>query len=444
MLDTMNSIYSKNLVAFVVKQHEYLRDMLSDVFEKYPKFSKKVLIPCSIGIATTIGTLIFRRLWMRFQRKRHHIPPGLYGVPIFGSFFTMLIHKSDFNRKILPSYGPISSYTFGNQLFIIINDSNLLKKCFKSNYLVNRPSGTQRLITQVFGFASISTANDNNKDKWTERRKIIQTAVISTANKNFMDSNVKYLMNEFLFKKLDNLYFRNNSTEDRLWYSKMDMRNASFNLIVGALFGNKYQMAPNCKDFVEFSDLSEKFANLFGTAMVTEFLPMLSLFMNVNKLLVKTSKKLVDVIENKFVNEAILKYDANNIETFFDEIYYQFDQLEDKNEITESNKISDKDLMVVDVTAIIDAATGSTSFNLEIALIMFAKYENMQKHIYNELFAYAKDIGNGKYFIELKDIFNCARFRALVHETLRFSSALPRGIPHAITTKKPLQLSFNS
>lgn len=70
---------------------------------------------------------------------------------LIGSFFTMVIHKSNFARKILPSYGPISSYTFGNQLFIMINHSNLLKTCFKSNYLVNHSSVVKQLITRTFG-----------------------------------------------------------------------------------------------------------------------------------------------------------------------------------------------------------------------------------------------------------------------------------------------------
>ena len=90
----------------------------------YPCF-KKWMVAAGLGCCL----LVIRSAFIYTRDKWHKYPPTLYGVPVFGSLFTMLYHGEHFNTKILPQCGPIVSHHIGS-LFsahnVTINDANLI------------------------------------------------------------------------------------------------------------------------------------------------------------------------------------------------------------------------------------------------------------------------------------------------------------------------------
>lgn len=83
---------------------------------------------CTLGIITT--WLYLRLAWRKWRTKMAKQPPEIYGLPIIGSFITLLIHKENFATSILPKYGDIVTYHLGSMQCYKLNDVELISKVF--------------------------------------------------------------------------------------------------------------------------------------------------------------------------------------------------------------------------------------------------------------------------------------------------------------------------
>ena len=112
----------------------------------HPKLLK---IPKNFWLASGIcvSVVLLRNVFNRIYRKIYKYPPGLFGIPYFGSFFTLAAYGDDkFYTKLMPKYGPIAMFNVGNTSMICINDANLIQTMYNSNYCLKRPQP----MTQLF------------------------------------------------------------------------------------------------------------------------------------------------------------------------------------------------------------------------------------------------------------------------------------------------------
>ena len=106
-------------------------------------------------------------------------PPRLYGIPFFGSLFTMLFMQKEFRLNILPKYGDLVTYNIGNLKFYKIQNIDLCNKVFQ--IAQDRPEMFAKLNTMHGYEPAISTVN---QDKcWAERRKLLMDSLTLVLDK---------------------------------------------------------------------------------------------------------------------------------------------------------------------------------------------------------------------------------------------------------------------
>ena len=61
-------------------------------------------------------TILFRRVVIYYYRRYKRLPPGLYGVPYFGSMFTLIYHGADLNLKVYRNMGQLQVTVLANSI----------------------------------------------------------------------------------------------------------------------------------------------------------------------------------------------------------------------------------------------------------------------------------------------------------------------------------------
>ena len=106
------------------------------MWQKFALFAT-ILILC-VFIKHIVG-LILRRV--------NKCPPGLAGVPFFGSLFTVAYQGDEkMLSQTLPQFGSISMHCIGNTKIYTLNDYNLVKKIFNNPISINRPNVIENLF----------------------------------------------------------------------------------------------------------------------------------------------------------------------------------------------------------------------------------------------------------------------------------------------------------
>ena len=179
MSDHILSVIASSFRPYVESLHSHLSPLTAEwahVMRKHPVLSK-------IAISTTITAVILflRTRYLKHQQKRLRLPPILYGVPVLGSMFTFMFYQSKFHSQLLPSIGPIVSYTIGSKRFITLNDERLIRAVLKSKLCIDRPAWAKKVFIES-GFIP-SFSNCNQKEHWEIRRKLMKEAITAMINR---------------------------------------------------------------------------------------------------------------------------------------------------------------------------------------------------------------------------------------------------------------------
>ena len=86
------------------------------------------------------------------------------------------------------------------------------------------------------------------------------TAMHRIATNNVMDQQMQYLLNKILYDAIEE-----NKDE---WYPRLDLRNATFNVVFGALFGKEKQLKRSNPAFIQLSDSTRTWTQEMGVAIL--------------------------------------------------------------------------------------------------------------------------------------------------------------------------------
>lgn len=397
-------------------------------------------------LCTFIGFHLYNR--SRYYNKRKLFagcssPPKMLGIPYFGSLFTILYYKSDFNLTILPKYGPLCGYSIGNGDFICLNDINIGQTVLSHKCCVDRPIATQTLfdnagITAPFGFGL-------SNNYWFERRKLLMNSIIATADRKYIEKQIDKLFENYLIPKLIKLSKKDNNDDTHYgcWLSRDDLRFCAFNVIFGAIFGSQYQIKIDSNQFIFINKELKNFVKLFNLALMVNLFPVLSRFSSISHEFANTVNNIYQ-FSSKYVDLAISKCDINREEnkTFFDQIWTSIQT----NKFGKYKQIR-VDMIKADIWQFILGNIDTLPHNLETALSYCVKYPQLQQDIVNELLQYCIEYTDAKNDILmrkilLENVVNCPKFRAFIHETLRISQTVPRATPRQLS--HDCKLEFDS
>eukprot|EP01084_Bolivina_argentea_P170498 295434_1 len=411
------------------------KNIWSRLYNKWDNCKKYT--KASIIAATIISLFISRNVYAHLYRKYKNLPPGPIGYPIFGSFLEMRRDSLKFFSSLPLFYGPISCFTLGNTNIISINDPLIARNIYinhSQSVLTRYVTGVKHPIYNSFSL--------QNGAAWWERRKIIQSQLLTITNSEFIDKIARNLLNNHIFKEFDN-----KSDNKQLLYTRPLFRNLTFSIMYCAIFGeypefnghlfhlyNKFII-----DIFESQQPSMELTLFFGEkSWISQFIWNHSKY---KRLFQNSVQKMCDLTLLKYLEIKQMYKEASTSKTktktqehncYCDYIY--------KYQMNPSSKIkySDNDVSA-DINVMIEAGVDTTATTIEFAIVLATIYPHIQQDIYQELKCV---FGNVEAFkLDSSKIHLIPKLRAYIHETLRLFAPAAQSFLRKIT--KDIDVNVN-
>lgn len=191
---------------------ERIKTAGESIFKLLPAFLQNYLSTSSkwakilYGLGFSVGALaILRIVYFKWHQKRNSLPPGPMGLPFLGS----MIYAADqlyFNKELLASYGPLTTYHMGYMSSISINDPVVARQVYSSknskvtsdSYFGVEYQSKEKNINQSFGAL--------NGQHWSRRRGIIHSLIGKDyLNSQFIENGVKNALTTLIFPQIDKI-----------------------------------------------------------------------------------------------------------------------------------------------------------------------------------------------------------------------------------------------
>lgn len=103
-------------------------------------FSDPKEIRHSLHVFVAVLVLIYLIQWLvKYIHKIKMLPPGPWGIPIFGFLPFMTAEKPACFMDLAKKYGSVFSTRMGNQLMVVISDHKLIRENFRKQEYSDRP-----------------------------------------------------------------------------------------------------------------------------------------------------------------------------------------------------------------------------------------------------------------------------------------------------------------
>ena len=363
---------------------------------------------------------IARNIFLKLLNKARSYPPGPLGLPFLGCLMQFAISPNKFIINLAKNYGQIAYVPILASNNIFINDPKLLRKLYQNEKILDRPPWRVR---------PTSTFSEINGKIWSKRRQHAYTSVFNVTKTSFVLSHIKECIDKYIGPKLDENHVENK----KLWYPAKDISFMALNNIISATYD---RIIPENDPFIrEFQDWTERIVAGQAIATLFDFMvgfsikakwfkwhviwkvhnegdELLMQWMRKNGFIINPKKNILRRVNQ---NEET-KNDNENTKVYVDYLISKLNE----NEMTVDEILSDCQLIVATAGEVTYKAT-------EYALLLTAKYPDIQEMVYNELMDVMKK-NNLKQF-DFKILNQLHIFRAFIHETLRISNVVPTGAP---------------
>lgn len=101
-----------------------------------------------IGLLTIILLLQWFYKYVKYLKT---LPPGPWGIPMFGYLFFMCPEKHTGFMKLAKRYGTIFSARLGSQLTVVLSDYKIIREVFKREEFTGRPDTPLMQTLNGFG-----------------------------------------------------------------------------------------------------------------------------------------------------------------------------------------------------------------------------------------------------------------------------------------------------
>ena len=382
----------------IVEAIRPLQAIINRIWKNYKFLRVSTYITGSISCL-----LIFRRCYVYAHRKYYNLPDGPLSLPIGILLGGNPVDIYQLNQLRI-KYGCIASTTMGPYDSIIINHPDLVKKIYSD-------SRTLDMIPVVDIFSSSTKS-------WLERRKIIQSNLMSTLQTTFVSNSIQKFLKNVIFHEFDKRI-----QNDETIYLKPLFRPIAFNVVLQAMFGKEISSL-NDPFWIKWETLRQKMMTTGALQYII-------------RLVMGGDNKYSRFIQTTLTGST-LQSSIEELTAFIDSFAQNKDQYNKSNNDSDiklfsdyvEQYLSDKDIarftrndLLTDMMFILFAAIEPTYSALTFSLLLAAKYPNIQQELYNEL----HDVIDGEFQFDIHGLTKIPKLRAFVYESLRIFPPAPVG-----------------
>ncbi|KAJ0716378.1 putative cytochrome P450 [Helianthus annuus] len=363
----------------------------------------------------TILVLFFSLLWYKWtgwftKGGRIRLPPGPYGLPVFGYLPFLSNHLHERFTEISHRYGPIFSLRLGSKFHVVVNSVDLAKVMTREldRTFANR-SPPVAALTITYGALDIAWSNNNVY--WRNMRKLLVSQVLSNAN---LDACQGFRTTE-VRKTISNVYARMGTP--------VDVNEIAFDTELKVVTSMLWGRSSISGDFFDgFREVEFKIIALLTAPNISDFIPVLSWFdlqgrnREMQKLREHLDRILDSIIEDRIETNSRKTEDAAEDDERKDFLQIML-ELKDQKDASTSFDIVQMKALLFDI---LTASTDTTSTMVEWVMAEILNNPGVKTKIHEELTEVV-----GMDIVEESHLHKLKYLDAVVKETFRVHPPLP-------------------
>ncbi len=268
-----------------------------------------------------------------------------------------------------------------------------------------------------------------NGKEWKKRRQISQQILFRMCTSSFVNNTLDESMKNVVFPELNKLV-----KSKQLWYPSSLMKYCAFNVLFYCNFG--CPISYNNTLYHQFIKIINEAFPLLVEGSVYSILPKFILFFF--KLYHTYHYRFNDFVKRKTViYQKFVKMGQENNENKNKDKTYYIDYIQNELSALEAES---------DTFSLFAAGTDPSSSTLNFAIVLCAKFPQIQEKVRNELIeCYGQNMicnsdKDGMKTFDINWVNKLVYFRAFIYEVFRVSSAATVVIPH--TSKEDIQVTM--
>eukprot|EP01084_Bolivina_argentea_P226055 381900_1 len=400
---------------------------------------------------TTVALILFLESMNRyFQKNRSKYPKGPMHLPIIGNILQIATHNGDMISYIqsLKKYGDISMIRIGSQRIVYLHTIEMVNLVFgkKKFNIYHRPSAQnpESFGTIKYTHSELGLTLTNGKI-WKDKRKLFQSLLVSHMNTSFLNTIHDYSLNKCIIPILNEV-----ANTSKLWFPAKYLHFISLNVSYFSIFQKKLDFNTDHSKIELIKVMGDKLTRDFAIIHVLKWFKIWKWISSTNMF-----AKYFDMMRvyTTTIDEWLLEhysdiYDGQNI-LDLQSVNVFIKHYAKHSSSKQSTAEEFKKIILHQFMEFFMTSTETSAMMSEYALLLLAKYENIQELIYSELIhvctANNINISDENIQITAKILNKLHYLKAFIAESNRISvpTALPFGLPHC-NIEKEIQINKNT
>ncbi|XP_061901027.1 cytochrome P450 2K4-like [Entelurus aequoreus] len=339
-------------------------------------------------------------------------PPGPRPLPVLGNLLQLDL-KRPYNTlvELSKKYGPVFTIYLGSKKVVVLAGYKTIKEALVNHADEFGERDVLRLVTQYNKGHGVLWSNG---DSWKEMRRFALT--------NLRDFGMgRKVCEDKIIEECQHLMDVIRKFHGESFDTTQPINYAVSNIICSIVYGSRFEY--DDPEFTAMVDGMNRKIQLAGSpsAQVFNMFPWLGKRLQQNKEFFRLTE---DYSRKNLERFCRLKKSLNPLmcRSLVDAFFVRKQQLEESG--SSNTHFHDENLMWT-VQNLFAAGTDTTATTLRWALLLMAKYPNVQEQVREELH---NIIGNRQ--VQVEDRKNLPFTDAVIHETQRVANIVPMALPH--------------